>query len=475
LKRKTTICIALATVLLLAACNGANTEAPTQTPAMTVESQTPSPSPTLSPEVTPEVATEAPVATPLPEPLPDIAQEDVVNGLKYMLLDGKLYSLRSTYKEGDYGWTTELLVSDGVHAEPVQLALLQSYANELYLLDDNTLLMGTDWDSLSYQYDLSTNEAAECFTGAVQCVDYVRRVVYYSIYNDMSARGLYEIGFDNLSGTGLFISEGSFEAYDEAAGVLYLSRPTSMEEFAELALYSLNLQTREEKLLTVLARTDEDFGYSNDSIPMMHIGTERVMFTLGAYQGTGNYFYGVLCAMDKDGGNLTRIAIGDIGDIQPEFEMINDIAYVSGAFVKASGEGYGVFQVSADLEEFNMLLPNAHTIGTFGDILVYEESVETGTGFSDMKFYDTATGEQKLFMSYGAFPVFENFNYIQYYDVYRMGAYILYSVDINAYDPEEDNWRGHYAYSVTNLAEIDGTTVRTLFEEFTDEPISIGG
>ena len=468
MKRTAAIGTIMAMALSMAAC-GARTDTPSSTPTPTIASGTPSPTPT--PDVPTPTPTEMQTETPTPAPLPDMAATDVVNGLRYLLADGKLYSLLPTFDVYSYEWTTEMFVRDGVDAAPMAVAQMRNYANQLFWLDDGAMLAAGEWDTPSYRIDPATGAVTACFTGVVRYVDYARGVLYYSVTNEESEKGLYEITLDNLTGTGIFVSEGKFEAFDEAENCLYLSRATTAEDYAQLALYRFDLATRAETLLAVLERTEEDFGYATDMIPVMRVGNDKLVFSLGTYQGTGNFFYGDIVSMDKESGNLVRIQVGEVGDMQPEFEMIHETLYVAGAH----DVEYGIHRVSMDLQEWEMVLPSASILGSYSGTLVYETNAEQGTGVYDIMLYDTAANASTMFLSGYALPTFENFSHIRYSNVQRIGDYILYSADVVAYDPEEDGWRGHTAYTVTNLADMDGATVVTLFEEFYDEPVSIGG
>ena len=397
------------------------------------------------------------------EPLDTVGY--MTQSTKGFLLEGSLFELRISYRSGLS--RTMLYAREAFTDRPVPLSVFPAYLSCLRSLGNGVLLVSSEWGGMAYSYDTRTGVSEACFDGAVKYIDAARGELYYQVYVPSEEAGLYAVKLDALSGAARLVSDGEFEAADEAAGCFYISRMSGAEDDAPHGLYAYDLRTGKERLLAELAQTGTAYdAYNRDRILEMRVSEDKLIFTLGTIQGSMGAFYGDLVSINKDGSGIVRCS----WNREDAFEIINEMLYVSSGYFD---EEYSIRRVSLDLQEWESILPSTDICGVYGDSLLCAEWVQTDANSKTEQYnlvrYDTSTGEKRLLASYPAATQFEGFSSIDISGAVRIGDSVLFTMEIFAYNPAGDTWRGHVAYSAACLAEWDGGGVTILHEVYYDK------
>jgi len=314
--------------------------------------------------------------------------------------------------------------------------------------------------------DAETNEIVSYFEGTVRHIDYDAREVYYTAASrDGMAGGLFAMGFDETTGRKAADASYTFVAVQD--GVFYLSETNADNE---VILYTLRMDTQEIKELVVLSSMNWVNGdsYVNE-VQTLKLCGDRIVLTYGSLQGSGGFYYGRLASLKTDGSDLVEASFEEASDAA-SFEVAGDALYISTAY----GGVYGMYRMSADLATRELVLPECSPLESNGELLLYAESVEEGTGKQDLYLYDAGTGASRLLIAADALPVFDGFSYMLYGGARFCGDSVYCTAYVNAYTEGIDSWRGHTAYEAGLLIRLDGSEIVKLGEAFYDEPVSIG-
>jgi len=220
--------------------------------------------------------------------------------------------------------------------------------------------------------------------------------------------------------------------------------------------------------IPIPARAEDDWVNPNEHIVHFELCGDWIFLSVGGYQGSGNFFYGGLVRLKKDGSNIEWLDFGNID----EFWVIDNYVYFQQFFESPSSWAQSLVRVdpgTLEVEYLGGTIKNLHAYadGSFYHQLLApksETAEATASSIYNLYRHDKESASDVRLFSGVDLPTSPDSAYIGYRQVEIVGDYVYFIAYTHGF-ASGDSWRGHECFYGYYRVRHDGSALEALYKD----------
>jgi|GEM_PF-4498775 len=340
-----------------------------------------------------------------------------------------------------------------------KIELLDNHSpHKLYYVDG--YIYTEKMDESDYSYDIlrisvETSAVESFIHGSLNYVDVDKNEIFYNDNDDF-----WKTDLDGKNKTKLCSSEYSYLGIDDNS--IYFEAPRN-EASSAAVLASVSRDDFSLKTIASIPDKELDYEYEHAKNHIVSFGIcdDRIILSVGYYEGTGHFFSGRLVGVNKDG---TQMCFYEY-EID-SFEIIGDWIYVNYD---------GCLRLSPDFENIEYWGDEAdYLYASHNENLYYRynPAIESSENYIyDLRQRNSDSGDVVTLFQGETAPKFEDSYSTGYSAVETVGDYVYFYLSVLGYNEGIDSWRGHECYYAYYRVRKDGSGLEILYELFEDEKL----
>ena len=320
---------------------------------------------------------------------------------------------------------------------------------------DNSYIYSTKKEE-TYKINKKTYKTEKLFDGRIKYFDDKNKVIYYT-----NKEGLYKLFLNKNEKINLFKGNCQFLYYDK--DTIYFSNE---EENGNLILYSIkNNKTN----LTEITTEKRDNYQEYLRIVNFSVRSDWIIYTVGNYEGTAQYFFGKLVHIKKDGSNKESFDSSNENFIIINHEIYYNYFSQGSQSKRFDKEGY--YKISLDFSKqvyWEKDIGNIEYYDKENDWIYYSEHTNFLEESADLKRCRTNETESEIVVKVK--DIFQEHNskkFITYHNVNKIEDWIYFNCNTWA-ENKNGGWRPQLKNSQYYRIKTDKTNLE-LIQEITYE------
>ncbi|SFR76139.1 DUF5050 domain-containing protein [Anaeromicropila populeti] len=303
-----------------------------------------------------------------------------------------------------------------------------------------------DYLDITYSVSLDTNEKTKICQGDLHYVD--ENGIVYSFYSD-SKYSLYKANLDGRAEQLIYEGTEVFD-YVKAIGSKLYFYQTDITAYKIKLMY---MKSSDSKLTVLTTDKFEKDNYSTYYLSISDIVemNGNIFYQYGNYEGTGNFWYGVLKKIDKNNKKKT------VYDSMTEPEIYHDTKYIYLNYVDNSNSCIKYNTKTGKKTKYTCEINNGESLSVI-DSKSYSASTNNQNYITVSRF-SSGTDKKNLKKNFIKFSYKQNSNLTYYADVEKLGSYFLVYVERIDYNDTSYGWRGKYVGIQWYVADAKGKVV----------------
>ncbi len=337
------------------------------------------------------------------------------------------------------------------------------YATGKLFVFDNYIFVNDyiDDEYVILRISIDDNKVKTLSKGILNCIDAENGEVYYShfLYYDSYEKNT-EIFKMDVNGENVkLICLGKYEFLHKDNDVVYLEGMYDKNA----VLMSINSDSSDLRKIVEIPCEYREYEKEPERITEFGIAGDWIFLSVGSYQGSGNFFYGNLVRLKKDGTEFERL----IDEPIEHFYIIGDYIYFNYEYYE-DNKKQGCWRMRTDLSGKEHIGDKIGMLkGYFDDGYLYGEAVaasDSNKTINDLRQLNIEKNEVISLFDGNKALMREDSNYLGYYVTEKVNEFIYFWVEVHGYNRDNDNWRGHTCYEAFYRVRDNGEDLRLLYE-----------
>ncbi len=352
--------------------------------------------------------------------------------------------------------------------------LARGYTDNIYI-DENYMYYSDNKNDETYEdyivkMSLETKEKEYLQEGEIDFVDTENNEIYYTVQS-IGEGGRFQSDIYKMDTNGeniVNLATGYYRFIEKVDDVIYLENvkyDTSGKKENSIILSSVNpdgtnlkdvIETTEGAYLTdpeaIEYYNKIYLDYEEECIVDFGVYKDDIYFSFGGYEGTGNYFFGGVVKVGKNGKGFEPV----LEDVET-FEIVENNLYYNSDY----DDKEGIFKLNLDNNKTTYMGDDIQrVVAVDSDYLYIQRYYEEKL---DLSKYNIDSGEVTTLFEGDNAPLKNHSDFINYGQVEIVGDYVYFWLNVHG-NQELDSWRGHFCYEGYYRVKQDGSELELIYE-----------
>lgn len=386
------------------------------------------------------------------------------------LLPQKLTAVAATSNAAVYEYSP--MLEDGGNIYYIQTLAGKEYTYDLYRLEvttgTKTRLLSSKTDILGmmlhddtlyytsyeegkdvyqvYAISIDTKEIRTICNGYIACLD--DSSIYYTVTKGEESK-LYKRAYDSNKATLIYTGNATLSFVKSVDGILYFTQ--FKEAASKLTIYILKPEKTKLEVLTTDKLTLDGSERTYPTVSDLININRDIYYQIGAYEGTGNYWYGTLRKLSSSGTHTKTVIAKQLYEEQiyhndsTIFYNGTDSSEIHYKYNTATGKTSTYKYKITGMESFNIM--GDKTYCTNAD----------GKEWITVSRFTSGTNQKGLNKSFIKLSYLQDKKYEYSAKIKKYGDYLLIPVTCMDYNDTSYSWRGRFVSVTWFVVNSDGT------------------